>query len=121
VPLGLRGGQLIVGGDDADRQALAERLLRELYGLLEEGFPLHLEDVDQATKLAVQGVALREVFGHTVFVSARHRVITPKGLAQKRYVQAIRDQDIVFGVGRPAPARPTWPWPWRSPRWWSAR
>jgi phosphate starvation-inducible PhoH-like protein len=99
VQLGLRGGQLMVGGDDPARLALAERLLRELYGLLEEGFPLHLEDVDQATKLAGQGVALREVFGHTVFVSARHRVITPKGLAQKRYVQAIRDQDIVFGVG----------------------
>jgi phosphate starvation-inducible protein PhoH and related proteins len=99
VQLGLRGGQLIVAGADAARQALAERLLRELYGLLEEGFPLHLEDVDQATKLAGQGVPLREVFGHTVFVSARHRVITPKGLAQKRYVQAIRDQDIVFGVG----------------------
>ena len=99
VQLGLRGGQLTVGGDDPARLALAERLLRELYGLLEEGFPLHLEDVDQATKLAGQGVALREVFGHTVFVSARHRVITPKGLAQKRYVQAIRDQDIVFGVG----------------------
>jgi len=99
IQLGLRGGQLIVAGDDPARLALAERLLRELYGLLEEGFPLHLEDVDQATKLAGQGVALREVFGHTVFVSARHRVITPKGLAQKRYVQAIRDQDIVFGVG----------------------
>jgi phosphate starvation-inducible PhoH-like protein len=99
VQLGLRGGQLTVGGDDPAKLALAERLLRELYGLLEEGFPLHLEDVDQATKLAGQGVALREVFGHTVFVSARHRVITPKGLAQKRYVQAIRDQDIVFGVG----------------------
>jgi phosphate starvation-inducible PhoH-like protein len=99
LQIGLRGGQLIVAGGDAARQELAERLLRELYGLLEEGFPLHLEDVDQATKLVGQGVALREVFGHTVFVSARHRVITPKGLAQKRYVQAIRDRDIVFGVG----------------------
>ena len=86
VQLGLRGGQLVVAGGDAARVALAERLLRELYELLEEGFPLHLEDVDQATKLAGQGVALREVFGDTVFVSARHRVITPKGLAQKRYV-----------------------------------
>jgi phosphate starvation-inducible PhoH-like protein len=99
IQLGLRGGQIIVAGGDAARLALAERLLRELYGLLEEGFPLHLEDVDQATKLVSQGVALREVFGHTVFVSARHRVITPKGLAQKHYVQAIRDQDIVFGIG----------------------
>jgi phosphate starvation-inducible PhoH-like protein len=34
-----------------------------------------------------------------VFVSSRHRVITPKGVAQKRYIQAIRDNDIVFGIG----------------------
>jgi len=99
VQLGLRGGQVVVSAADPARVEQAERLLRELYGLLEEGFPLHLEDVDQATKLTVQGVALRDVFGDTVFVSARHRVITPKGLAQKRYVQAIREQDIVFGIG----------------------
>jgi len=99
VQLGLRGGQIVIGAPDAARLEVAERLLTELYGLLEEGFPLHLEDVDQATKLVLQGVALKEVFGDTVFVSARHRVITPKGLAQKRYVQAIRERDIVFGIG----------------------
>jgi len=99
VQLGLRGGQIVVGAPDPARLELAERLLRELYGLLEEGFPLHLEDVDQATKLCAQGVTLREVFGDTVFVSANHRIITPKGLAQKRYVEAIRDQEIVFGIG----------------------
>jgi phosphate starvation-inducible PhoH-like protein len=78
---------------------VAEGLVRELYDLVASGYPLHLEDVDQATKLAGQGVALREIFGDTVYVSARHRVITPKGLGQKRYVQAIRDNDIVFGIG----------------------
>ena len=77
----------------------AEALLRELYDLVLAGYPLHLEDVDQATKLAGQGVPLREIFGDTVFVSARHRVITPKGLGQKRYVEAIRRDDIVFGIG----------------------
>jgi len=99
VQLGLRGGQVLVAAPDAAKLEVAERLVRELYGLLEDGFPLHLEDVDQATKLAGQGVALREVFGDTVFVSARHRVITPKGLAQKHYIEAIREQDIVFGIG----------------------
>ncbi|HSN92909.1 MAG TPA: PhoH family protein [Anaeromyxobacteraceae bacterium] len=99
VQLGLRGGQIVIAAADEERVRLAEGLLREIYGLLEEGYPLYLEDVDQATKLASQGVPLREVFGDTVFVSSRHRVITPKGLAQKRYVQAIREHDIVFGIG----------------------
>jgi len=99
VQLGLRGGQIVIAAAEEARLRLAEGLLRDLYDLLEAGHPLYLEDVDQATKLAIQGVPLKEIFGDTVFVSARHRVITPKGLAQKRYVQAIRDEDIVFGIG----------------------
>jgi phosphate starvation-inducible PhoH-like protein len=34
-----------------------------------------------------------------VLVSARHRVIAPKGVAQKRYLEVIRDHDVVFGIG----------------------
>jgi len=99
VQLGLRGGQLVLAAAEEARLELATKLLRELYDLVVEGYPLYLEDVDQATKLAGQGVPLKEIFGDTVFVSARHRIITPKGLAQKRYIQAIRDHDIVFGIG----------------------
>ncbi|ACG74037.1 PhoH family protein [Anaeromyxobacter sp. K] len=99
VQLGLRGGQVVIAAPEEARVHLAESLVKELYELVEAGYPLYLEDVDQATKLAVQGVPLKEIFGDTVFVSSRHRIITPKGLAQKRYIQAIRDDDIVFGVG----------------------
>jgi phosphate starvation-inducible PhoH-like protein len=98
VQVGSRGLQVLLAGEEG-RVQLAEGLLRELYDLVAGGYPLHLEDVDQATKLAGQGVPLREIFGETVYVSARHRIITPKGLGQKRYVQAIRDNDIVFGIG----------------------
>jgi len=98
VQVGSRGQQILLSGEES-KVRVAEGLVRELYELVAGGYPLHLEDVDQATKLAGQGVALREIFGDTVYVSARHRVITPKGLGQKRYVQAIRDNDIVFGIG----------------------
>ncbi len=99
VQVGSRGGQIVVSGADAERVRQAEVLLRELYDLVASGYPLYLEDVDQATKLAGQSVPLKEIFGDTVYVSARHRVITPKGLGQKRYIQAIREDDIVFGIG----------------------
>ena len=42
---------------------------------------------------------LREVFSDTILVAGRARPIAPKGLAQKRYVDAIRNHDIVFGIG----------------------
>jgi phosphate starvation-inducible PhoH-like protein len=99
VQLGLRGGQLVIGAPDEARAGVVERLMRDLYDLVVQGYPLHLEDVDQATKLALQGVPIKEIFGDTVFVSARHRIVTPKGLGQKRYIKAIREADIVFGIG----------------------
>jgi phosphate starvation-inducible PhoH-like protein len=99
VQLGLRGGLLVLGGADGEKVRVAEGLLRDLYDLVAQGYPLHLEDVDQATKLVSQGTPIKEIFGDTVFVSARHRIVTPKGLGQKRYIKAIREADIVFGVG----------------------
>ncbi|HSN15347.1 MAG TPA: PhoH family protein [Anaeromyxobacteraceae bacterium] len=99
VQLGLRGGQLVLSAPDEARARVVEGLLRDLYDLVAQGYPLHLEDVDQATKLAAQGTPIKEIFGDTVFVSARHRIVTPKGLGQKRYIKAIRESDIVFGVG----------------------
>jgi phosphate starvation-inducible PhoH-like protein len=99
VQVGLRGGLVVIGAPDEARARVAEGLLRDLYDLIVQGYPLHLEDVDQATKLASQGAPIKEIFGDTVFVSARHRIVTPKGLGQKRYIKAIRESDIVFGVG----------------------
>jgi phosphate starvation-inducible PhoH-like protein len=42
---------------------------------------------------------LRQVFSDVILVAGRARPIAPKGLAQKRYVDAIRNHDIVFGIG----------------------
>jgi phosphate starvation-inducible protein PhoH and related proteins len=97
--LGSRGNQIVVAGSDAAGRDLAARVVHELYALVEHGYPLHLEDVDQAAKLVAQGVSPREVFGDTIYVTARHRIITPKNLGQRRYVHAIREHDIVFGIG----------------------
>jgi phosphate starvation-inducible PhoH-like protein len=99
VQLGARGSQIVVAGGDAAARELADRVVRALYELVDNGYPLYLEDVDQAAKLVAQGQSPREIFGDTIYVTARHRIITPKNLGQRRYVQAIRDHDIVFGIG----------------------
>jgi len=100
VSVGQRGAHLLVAGEPAAVQ-LAQKLLRELYALLRGGYRLYPEDVEQAIKLlsSSQDAALGDIFLDTVFVSSRKRAIAPKGLAQKRYVEAIRTKDIVFGIG----------------------
>ena len=44
-------------------------------------------------------VNLKEIFLDTVYISSKKRNITPKSLAQKKYIDAIRNYDIVFGIG----------------------
>ena len=95
-----RGNDLtIVGpGDDV---AVARTLVEQLYGMARGGAPISPEDIGRAAIAlrADAGVNLKDVFQDTILVAGRARPIAPKGLAQKRYVDAIREHDIVFGIG----------------------
>jgi phosphate starvation-inducible PhoH-like protein len=100
VQVGQRGAHLLVAGEPT-AVAFADRLLRQLYGLLRTGYRIYPEDIEQAIKVLSNGdsATLKDIFLDTVFVSSRKRAIAPKGLAQKRYVEAIRNHDVVFGIG----------------------
>jgi phosphate starvation-inducible protein PhoH and related proteins len=98
--LHVRGGEVTLLGD-MDAIGLARTLLEQLYGFAKRGAPLDAEDIIRAARIlrGDRTASLREIFSDTVLVSGRSRPITPKGLAQKRYVDAIRQHDIVFGIG----------------------
>lgn len=100
VAIGVRGNQILLHGDTED-VAFVERVLAELSGSIREGNEIVANDVARALRMLREHpeVKLRDVFNEVVLVSARHRVIAPKGLAQKKYIESIRDNDIVFGVG----------------------
>src|SRR5207249_9791511 len=68
---------------------------------LEQGYPVYPADVDYAHRILAgdRGAKLRDIFLDTVFISSHKRVITPKSVAQKVYIDAIRNYDIVFGIG----------------------
>jgi phosphate starvation-inducible PhoH-like protein len=87
-------------GDAVDTELIA-RVLTQLYGLLEQGYPVYAADVDYALRILAgdRAAKLRDIFLDTVFISSHKRVITPKSIAQKAYIDAIRNYDIVFGIG----------------------
>jgi phosphate starvation-inducible PhoH-like protein len=91
---------LTVSGDEVERE-LAARVLTEIYGLLEQNYPVYPSDVDYAVRILSndRNARLRDIFLDTVYVSAHKRVVTPKSVAQKDYIDAIRNFDIVFGIG----------------------
>jgi phosphate starvation-inducible protein PhoH and related proteins len=100
VKLANRGNQVTIEGGEPQVK-LAYRSLEQLYQLLESGYTLAPQDVQHAVKI-LQGqedIAIKDIFLDTVYISAMKRRITPKSLTQKRYLEAIRHHDIVFGVG----------------------
>ncbi|CAM4421591.1 PhoH family protein [Corallococcus exiguus] len=99
VRVGQRGTELLLSGP-ADAVAFAVRLVENLEGMIRAGRPVYREDVEQAIKVLGRGTeSLQEVMLGTVLKSSGNRQIAPKSIAQKRYVDAIRNHDIVFGVG----------------------
>jgi phosphate starvation-inducible PhoH-like protein len=95
-----RGNEVTLIGD-ADNVDLARVLLEQLYGFCRRGTPLGSDDIARAARVlrSDRGVELRQIFSDTVVMSGRSRPITPKGMAQKRYVESMRQHDIVFGIG----------------------
>ncbi len=100
VRIGSKGTEAHISGDKPHVR-LAHELLQQLAGLLEEGYPLYPADINYAIRIlsADSRASLKSIFLDTVFVSARKKVISPKSQAQKDYIDAIRQNDVVFGIG----------------------
>jgi len=100
VKINAKGNALSIHGEELYVD-LSIRILNSLYALLKKGYPLYPTDVDYAIRMISddQKVNLEDIFLDTVYISSRKRVITPKSLAQKRYIDAIRKYDLVIGIG----------------------
>ncbi len=100
VKISASGNALIIAGDEPQRD-LAGRVATQLYDLIQRGYPVYPSDVDYAVRILSRDhtANLQDIFLDTVYVSSNRRTITPKSLAQKAYIDAIRNYDIVFGIG----------------------
>ena len=100
VRIRTQGNEVTVDGDPAAVRK-AERTLTELATLVQEGYRLSNGDVKTAAQLVAQDqqVALRDYLVKSSVKSAGRRQVAPKSVNQRRYLDAIDQHDIVFGVG----------------------
>ena len=100
VRIHARGQEVRIDGDEHD-VALAARVLTELFDLIRSGHPVFADDVQHAHAIlaADERVHLKDVFLDTIYVAADKRRVAPRSLNQKRYIDAMRDDDLVFGIG----------------------
>src|SRR4051794_80318 len=92
----VRGNEITVDGDEAAR---VSQVFEELVTLLERGHPLEEGSVQRAIEMVKADERPSEVLTSEVLRSSRGRSVRPKSSGQKRYVDAIRDNVITFGVG----------------------
>jgi phosphate starvation-inducible PhoH-like protein len=95
-----RGAQVTISGAP-EAAGLARLVLTQLYELIRQGYPVYEMDVDFAVRIlsANPEVNLKDIFLDQVYLTGKKRVISPKTLMQKAYLEAMRTHDIVFGVG----------------------
>ena len=100
VRLVIRDGMLTISGAEG-AVTVAEQVVSELIALVRQGRPVGNPEVRLALRHFGQHEAdsFREVQAETIEVSAKKRPVRPKSLGQKRYIEAIRKHDIVFGIG----------------------
>ena len=95
-----RGDKITLTGE-AHSVDLVENLLGQIYRLIQKGFPVYSTDVGFTHRILSENrsVRLEEIFLDKVYISSKKKVITPKSIAQKQYIDAIRKHDMVFGIG----------------------
>ena len=92
----VRGNEISITGDDADRVG---QLFEELVLLLERGHALDVQNVGRTIEMVMADEKPSEVLTSEVLRSAKGRSVRPKTSGQKRYVDAIRRNVITFGIG----------------------
>ena len=100
VRIRTQGHDLLVEGETPDLNKV-DRIVDQLSSLMRDGYKLSNSDVKTASDLVAQDddIDLRDHFLKGSFTPAGKRRVAPKTVNQRRYLDAIDQHDIVFGIG----------------------
>ncbi|MBW1888010.1 MAG: PhoH family protein [Deltaproteobacteria bacterium] len=100
LKVNVRGNDLTLQGSDWEIK-LAEKILNQLYGIIKDKYPIYINDVEYAIRIlsSDNSAELKEIFLDKVYIASNRKIITPKSINQKEYIDCIRKFDIVFGIG----------------------
>jgi phosphate starvation-inducible PhoH-like protein len=100
----VRGNEISIAGAEADKVG---QLFEELVLLLQNGHALDSSDVSRSIDMVRAAERPSAVLTADILRGAKGRFVRPKTSGQKRYVDAIRDNVITFGLG-PAGTGKSW-------------
>jgi phosphate starvation-inducible PhoH-like protein len=95
-----RQGEIRVIGEEPNI-SIVEKLIYKLIQMIEKEGKLSKQNVSYAIQLIYEGQEdkMRELLDDIIAITHSGKTIKPKTLGQKRYINAIRNNDVVFGIG----------------------
>jgi len=100
VRIDARGQDVSIDGDPNDVETV-QRILEDFSELFKEG--KHFTDKELREAFAQiaedRAFSLRDYFTKARFNPAGKKQVAPKSVNQRKYIQAIQDKDVVFGIG----------------------
>ena len=96
--INVRGNEITIAGEPSESQAVSA-LFTELLQLLDRGSVLTPDSIDRAIDMLKRGECSPTAVFSDVILAHRGKTIRPKTAGQKRYVDAIREHTITFGIG----------------------
>ncbi len=108
VSIASRGNRLVIEGTAADCGA-AEYVLQDLYGRLKAGGVIEPGDVDGALRMIKSSKLIADgdrppggafvPAGPSHQIRTRNRVVSPRSVNQARYIRALQEKNLTFGIG----------------------
>ncbi|HHX50386.1 MAG TPA: PhoH family protein [Clostridia bacterium] len=100
-----RGNEVIISGNKASVEKTG-KLFQQLMELARDGMRINVSNINYILSLLEEKERegeelprLVQALGEVIHLTPRGKKIRPKTLGQRKYIQAIRDHDIVFGIG----------------------
>ena len=114
VTLSVLGDQLTIKGD-ADKVAAAYSVVSALTSLIRRGVKIGPADIVSAINMAERGTIeyFEDMYTETLLRDVKGRPVRVKNYGQRRYIHAIRRNDITFGIGPAGTGKTYWPLSWR--------
>ena len=95
-----RGEAINVTGDPEDA-TMAKEILKSLLSVVRKGITISSRDVIYAIELAKKGTLeyFLDLYEEEIAKTAKGKSIRVKTIGQRHYIQAIKRNDLVFGIG----------------------
>ncbi|WP_071062713.1 PhoH family protein [Andreesenia angusta] len=98
--IALRGNTIKIIGSKESIE-LTEKLIQKLVDVMKSEGKITKQSLIYAMDLVVRGEGdkMKEILNDIICIAASGKTLKPKTLGQKRYIDNIRKNDIVFGIG----------------------